>query len=247
MTRFDMSSAWNDAMQLLRGDIALTSAIVGALVLLPALAFALIGPEPTPAAPGADLAQLVAALRAELSRMAPVLLLLALLGTLAATSVLRLWLAPAGTSVGDALGFAVGLIPVILAVFVMQMFALGVAALAFLLPALYLSGRWAPTLAVLAAGDTRNPVEALKQSWAMTRGNGWRITAMLVLVQIVIAIISLLVDGVGGVFGARGSVGFAVASLLSALVAAGGALVGYALSAAIYRQLSQARVVRAFD
>lgn len=247
MTKFDLSGAWDDAVQLLRGDLSLTSALAGAFVLLPALAYALIGPVPFEPAPGADMARIADGLRAELPQLAPILVVFALLSSLTALAVSRLWLAPAGTSVGEALAFAVALLPTLLLLFAIQALATGLAAMAFLLPALYLAGRWAPTVAVLAAGETRSPVGALAAAWNMTRGNGWRIAIMLVLVQIIVVVTTVLIDGLGGLFGARGTIGYAFASLVSAAVAAAAALVGYALNTAIYRQLSQSRLARTFD
>lgn len=247
MTKFDMNAAWNDAMQLLRGDTALTSAIVGVLILLPTLAFALIGPVPVEPPPNADLAQMIAAMRGELTRLAPILVPLAFLSSVAAVAVMRLWLAPAGTSVSDALAYSAALIPPLLVVFLIQSLALSFALLAFVLPAIYLAGRWAPAFGLLASGDTRNPMAALSMSWAMTKGNGWRIALMLVLVQVVITILSLLIDGIGGIFGARPSAGYAVASLISAGFGAAAALVSFAVSAAIYRQLAQTNVARTFE
>lgn len=247
MTKFDMNSAWNDAMQLLRGDVTLTTAIVGALILLPTLAFALIGPVPVEPPAGADLGQSLEAMRGELEKLAPILIPLAFLSSIAAVAVMRLWLAPAGTSVGDALAFTAALFPVLVVIFAIQILTTAVAFLAFFLPALYLAGRWAPTLALLASGETRNPITALGAAWAMTKGNGWRIALMLILVQIVVAILSMLIDGIGGIFGARPSIGYAIASLASAAFGAGAALVSFAVSAAIYRQLSQATMARTFD
>ncbi|NJS13976.1 MAG: hypothetical protein HC788_04360 [Sphingopyxis sp.] len=174
-------------------------------------------------------------------------MLVALLSSFAAVTVMRLWLSPGGTSVGEALAFAASLIPVIVLLFIIQAISMGFAALLFILPALYLTGRWAPMLALLAAGETRGPIDALAKSWAMTRGNGWRIALMLFLVQLVVAIVTLILDSTGSLFGARGTIGHAVASVINAAMAALGALVAYALSAAVYRQLSSSNVARTFD
>lgn len=247
MTQFDMSSAWNDAVVLLRADAALTSALAGALVMLPALAFALIGPVPAEPPVGADWSQIMEITRAELSRMAPLILLMSLLGWIAGLAIMRLWLAPTGISVSEALTFALGLLPGLILLFIIQMAGLTLAAFAFIVPAFYLAGRWAAVLPTLAAGETRSPVQALMISWAITRGNGWRIALMLVLVQLVIFIVSLLVEGISGAFGARGSIGFALASVINSTVTAAAALVGFAVSAAVYRQLSQAGMARNFE
>lgn len=247
MKKFDMSSAWDDAVQLARSDLALTGPVIGMLVVLPMLAFAVVGPVPIEPPPDADLAALGAILRADLAQSAPMLVLISFLSVLASLVVMRLWLAPRGTSVGEALATGVGLVPAMLVMFVIQLLAMGLAALALLVPAFYLAGRLAPAFAVLAAGDTRSPLAALDQAWGMTRGNGWRIALMLFLIQLVIAIASMLVDGVGSMFGVRGTIGHAVASLASAALAGAVALVAYAVNAAIYRQLSPTVMARTFE
>jgi len=245
--QFDMSSAWDDVMQLLRWEPALTLPVVGILVVLPALVFAILGPVPIEPSAEANLAVVVDTLRADLARAAPYLLVMALSSSLAAVAVMRLWLAPGGTSVGEVLAFAVGLMPTLIVVFIIQAVALGLAFMVLVLPALYLGGRLAPVLAVLAAGETRSPIDALKLSWAMTRGNGWRIALMLILVQLVVAIITIMVDGAGTMFGARGTAGHAVASVISATTAGVAAIVAYALGTAVYRQLTTAGVAGTFD
>jgi hypothetical protein len=245
--KFDMSSAWDDVVQLLRWETGLTLPVVGILVLLPALAFAILGPAPTEPPPGADINVIAGLLRADIARLAPYLLVLAMLSSLGALAVSRLWLAPGGTSVAEALAFAAGLLPMLVILFMLQVVALGIAFLVFFVPALYLGGRLAPTIALIAAGDTRSPIDALKQSWAITRGNGWRIALMLILVQLVMAIVTMLIDGTGSLLGAHGTPGHAIASLISAAVAGVAALVSYALGAAVYRQLAPSGVVRTFD
>lgn len=247
MKKFDMSSAWDDAMQLARSDTALTAPVVGLLVVLPTLAYFTLGPVPIEPPADVDLETLGAIIRADFMQSAPMLLLVSFLSSLASLAVMRLWLAPRGTSVGEALAMALGLVPVVLAIFLLQLFAIGLAALALVVPALYVGGRLTPSFAVLAAGDTRNPLGALAQSWEMTRGNGWRIALMLLLIQIVFIIISMLVDGVGAAFGDRGTIGHAIASLMSATLGGMVALVGSAVNAAIYRQLSPSTMARTFD
>lgn len=247
MKKFDMSSAWDDAVQLARCDLTLTAPVVGMLVLLPTMAFAILGPLPIEPPAEATFADLGATIRAELAQSAPVLLFIGFLSTLASVIVMRLWLAPRGTSVGEAVGMAIGLVPTMIALFLIQMLALGLAALALLIPALYLGGRLAPSFALLAAGDTRSPLAALEQSWSMTRGNGWRIALMLFLIQLVFVIISMLVDSLGATFGARGTIGYAISSLFSSVLAAVVALIAYAVNSAIYRQLAPAVTARTFD
>jgi hypothetical protein len=236
--KFNMSRAWDDAVQMLRSTLSLTLPIVGIFVLLPMMAFLLVGPVLMDPPADADVAQLLENLSSNLRNIAPVLVMMSLLSSLAGVAVSRLWLAPGGASVGEAIGFAVAAAPTLIGLFVLQSIALGLAFALFILPALYLGGRLAPAFAVMATGVTRNPLTVLQESWDMTRGNGWRIAAMLILIQLVIQIAATLVEGVGGVLGPRGSLGHALASMMSGAVTALGALVMFSLGAAIYRQLT---------
>jgi hypothetical protein len=247
VTKFNMTSAWNDASALLQADRSLTLVIAGAFLFLPALAFNLIGPIPVEPPPNADLAMLAKVLSDDLSRMLPWLVIVSVVSSVGGVAILRLWLAEESISVGEALTFALSLVPVIIVVYVLQGVAVGLAAMALLIPAFYVSGRLAPVLPLLAAGETRGPLNVLERAWAITKGNGWRIAAMLILVQIVLVLVSMLVEGAGGLLGARGTLGGAIGAAANAVVAAAMALVTYAVSASVYRQLSYGSAVRTFE
>jgi membrane-anchored glycerophosphoryl diester phosphodiesterase (GDPDase) len=179
--------------------------------------------------------------------MLPWLVIVSVVSSVGGVAILRLWLAEESISVGEALTFALSLVPVIIVVYVLQGVAVGLAAMALLIPAFYVSGRLAPVLPLLAAGETRGPLNVLERAWAITKGNGWRIAAMLILVQIVLVLVSMLVEGAGGLLGARGTLGGAIGAAANAVVAAAMALVTYAVSASVYRQLSYGSAVRTFE
>lgn len=247
VTKFDMTLAWDDAMTLLRTERSLFLVIAGAFLFLPSLAFAVIGPVPTEPPPAADFMVQLQAMNKDFRNMLPWLVGVSIVASIGGVAILRLWLAETGISVAEAIGFAAALLPALIAVFVIQGLATGIAAFALILPAFYLTGRLAPVLPIFAAGEARGPIEALIKAWTLTQGNGWRIALMLILIQFVVILLSFLIEGFGGIMGERGSPGAIVAGAASALLSTGAALVGYAVCAAVFRQLSFRERIRPFE
>ena len=238
MVKFDMGAAWDDATTLVKAHLPLTSILAGIFLFLPGMAFALLGPVPlTPPANTAP-DQIFALALADMKAQLPWLLAVALASTLGSVAILRLWLARAGTSVGEALTFAFVMIPTLLAVFVIQSFIFGIASLLLIVPAIYMIGRFAAVYPLLADRNLKNPIEALQGSWQLTRGNGWRVALFVILFMIVLLVVSAIVGSVTGVFGARGSFGHLIGSAISSAVSAGFGLLNTAVIASIYRQLT---------
>jgi hypothetical protein len=97
--------------------------------------------------------------------------------------------------------------------------------LMLIIPALYAIGRTMLATSVVVAENMRNPVVAVTRSFALTNGNGWRITAMFFLIVIFGLILTAAVSSVLGVV-------FALV-LPSAVAAIGDALVESVLASGI--------------
>lgn len=238
MVKFDMGAAWDDATTLVRAHLPLTSILAGLFLFLPGMALALLGPAPL--APPADATpdQLSTMLLADLRQQLPWLLVIAVASTLGSVAILRLWLARSGTSVGEALTFALVMIPTLVAIFLIQSLLFGIAFLLLIVPAIYLIGRFAAVYPLLADRDLKNPVAALQGSWQLTQGNGWRIAFFVILFLVVLFIVSAIVGGVTSLFGAHGSFGHLIGSAINSAVSAGFGLLNTAVIASIYRQLA---------
>ena len=106
---------------------------------------------------------------------------------------------------------------------------------------LYLTIKFSLAIAVIVLGSQRNPIEALRRSWQLTKANSFRLFGfflMLTLLFMVIALILLLV--VGLVFAALGDrVALFGNAAFFALMLTVFYTISYALTVAIYRQLSQ--------
>lgn len=238
MVKFDMGAAWDDAMTLVRAHLPLTGVLAGLFFFLPGMAMALIGP--TPLAPPTNVTpeQLSSMMIADMKQQLPWLLVIMVASTLGSVAILRLWLARAGTSVGEALAFALVMIPTMVVLFLIQSVLFAIALILLIVPAIYLLGRFSTVYPLLADRNLKNPIEALAGSWKLTRGNGWRIAFFVILFLVVLIVVSLILSGITAIFGARGSFGYLIGSAINSAVSAGFGLLNTAVIASIYRQLT---------
>ncbi len=109
-------------------------------------------------------------------------------------------------------------------------------------PGIYLVGRLAVATAWQMAHRSMNPLTAIGQSFAMTRGNGWRSAGLIFLIGLVAAIASSAVTAVVGVvlkLAVSTAIGVQIEAFVSSIVAAITLFVGLMIAAAIYRQLAE--------
>lgn len=238
MTKFDMGAAWDDSVALLKSHGALTGTIAAVFLFLPALAVAWFGPAPIEPPAGADFPQIVAAMQANFRQLLPYQLLVGLASILGTVAILRLWLSRTGTSVAEALTFAAMLFPTMIVAQILSGIMLGIGIILLVVPGLYLVGRLALVAPVIADRGIYNPIEAIRTSWDLTRGNGWAVFFFLFLVTVVFLIIALILGGVVGVIGGGDGIGRMIGGLVEAGVSAVGSLVSIAIAAAAYRQLA---------
>lgn len=239
MPKFDMGAAWEDSMLLLRSHSALTWAIAAVFLFLPTLAVSWFGPAPIQPATGATFEQIIAAMRANMMQAIPYQLLVALISAIGGIGILRLWLSRSGISVGEALTFALTMVPTMIAIQLMMVLIFGIGFVLLIVPGLYLWGRLAIVAPVVADRAQRNPFTAIQEGWGLTKGNGWRIFLFLFLVTLVIMVIALILGGiVAAIFGSGEGVGHILTGLVAGGVAAVSGMVTLAISAATYRQLA---------
>ncbi|KQZ71620.1 hypothetical protein ASE06_19640 [Sphingopyxis sp. Root214] len=245
MVKFDMGAAWDDTLQLLKSHTALVGTIAGVFLFLPALAVAWFGPVPIEPAAGADFNQVMESFRESFRQMIPGQLAIALSALIGTAGILRLWLSRTGTSVGEALTFALMLFPTMLAIQILCGIAIGLGFILLLVPGLYLLGRLALVTPAVADRSLYNPFEAIRTSWELTRGNGWAIFFFLFLVALVIVIAALIIGGIVSVIAGSGpGLGRMLGGFIEAAFSAVGSLASIAVSAAAYRQLASSDVFK---
>jgi hypothetical protein len=178
--RFSYTGVWEDALGLVRAHGSLVLALAGVFLFLPALTIGHFLPRPAPT----EAAQLIPAM-VEYGRAnwhwVVLESLLNMAGTLA---ILFLVFGRTGISVGGAIAAAFALLPSYFVAAVIGNLAIGAGFALFILPGVYLMGRLAPLAAVVVAESVRNPLAALRRTFAVTRGHGWAIAGLIVLVAI---------------------------------------------------------------
>lgn len=270
MVKFDMGAAWDDSMVLLRSHLPLTATVAAVFFFLPNLALSWFGPVAIEPPAGASMDQVMAVFRQSMRDIMPYQLLIGVIGAIGGVGVLRLWLSRTGTSVGDALTFAVRMIPTMVAVQLILFALMAVAALLLLLPgiaiggsggialvivglllfvglAAYFWGRFSVISPIVADRTEFNPLTAVRDSLALTKENGWRIFLFMFLVILVFMIAALIIGGVVGIVAGSGEgAGRMLTGLVEAAVAGIGGLVSLAITAATYRQLAMTGAQDAF-
>ncbi len=260
MAKLDMGRAWVQATGMIGANRDLVGVLAGLFLFIPlfVVVYALFtsgidfgagGGEPNPEKVAAEINALLVANWWGL--------LLAAFGQLCASiTILALLADPDRPTVREVLGMVPRLIlPMIGAQLLITLLTQLPSLIAGLLPepvaaalsfvvlplTLYLTVKFCLTSAMIVLGRKRNPVEAMRGSWRLTKGNSFRLFgffAMLMLVAVVIGLIFVLVIGL--VLSAAGDraalIGNAVVFALFLTVFY---TMSFALTASIYRQLSQ--------
>ncbi|HEX8379570.1 MAG TPA: RHS repeat domain-containing protein, partial [Allosphingosinicella sp.] len=236
--KFSYSAVWNDTAALLRSHFSTALALAGAFIFLPAL---LVGHFLQQPLPGEDLNAYLAEFQEYLVSNAPWLLLQALVNALGTIAILMLVFAPRGTRVGAVLGAALALLPFYFVAGLIANLIVFAGVLLFIVPGLYLFGRLVPLGPAVAAENRRNPLKALGRAIELTRGHGWAVLGLVLLVGIPGLILMQVVNLLFGIL-FRILAGDEVATLLQLIVtsatAAALTIVLLLLYAGVYRALS---------
>lgn len=103
----------------------------------------------------------------------------------------------------------------------------------------YAMGRLSLVLPGIVLGGVRNPVTAFKNSWTLTRGNGWRLLGFYALLAIAYMVISMVILGIVMGFGTMatsGTTGGVIVGAVSALLGAAVSILLTAIIASVYHQ-----------
>lgn len=256
--KFDMSAAWTEAMAMFNANREVLLVVAGIFFFLPAVLQGFVMPpldnvfvSSGPEVMRQQMAQLVG------SYLWLIILvsLVQVAGTLALLVLLRDQRRP---TVGEAIrrGFA-GLLPLIGAyllvalalVFIVAMVTFAsvaapvigaVLSLICAVGIVYVMIRLSLLQPVIAIEQVRNPIVALRRSWAETSGNAGRLLLFFVLLMIAYIVLALVIGMVTGAFGmVLGEAGaLIVASVVAGLIAAVATTIFTAVQAAIHRQLA---------
>lgn len=236
--KFSYTAVWNDVVAMLRANGSLLLAIAGVFFLLPALLTGYLLPQPEQAASGeAQLARMMEYYTANIGW----LLLGNLVNMVGVIAIYLLLFDARGRTVGGAIAGALPILPFYLLMSILVGLAVGVGLVLLVLPGIYLMGRLVAAGPAMVAEGRHNPLDAIRGSWAKTRGKGWAVAGMVLIVAISGLLLSMVATVVlGSVFyliGGREGVGPLLVLILNSAVGALFSTVLYVLFAAIYRAL----------
>jgi hypothetical protein len=235
---FSYNAVWEDTVRLLRQNAPLLAAIAGVFLFLPNLLFAVFLPPPVPP-PGGDPQRTLQILLEYYQTALPWLLLISLFTMVGTLAMLRLVFA--GDTVGGALVHGLILTPFYLLLSLICGLMIGFGFLLIFVPGLYLFGRLAPFPAVLVAENRRNPFDAIGRTFALTKGHGWAILGIIIVIMIVAFIAMGVADTLFGlvfVLAAGQELGKTLTAVVSSALGAAFAVLLAMLYAAIFRALA---------
>jgi hypothetical protein len=233
------SAVWAETVALLRRHASLVATVAGVFLFLPGLLVAYFLPQPE----AATVERLIAAWSDYGSANWPWLLLNSLMVMVGSIAILLLLFAR-DISVGGAIAAAIVLLPSYFLASLLGNLAIGFGFLFLILPGIYLIGRLGPLNAVVVAETHRNPIAALRRCWALTRGHGWAIAGLILLVAIAAAIVvgaATTLLGILFVLVAGQDLGQLLVLIVRTAGNAAMVTLLLVLGAALYRQLAEGR------
>ncbi|HKX80551.1 MAG TPA: hypothetical protein VJM34_18735 [Novosphingobium sp.] len=255
--KFDSNLAWKQASAAVSLNREVALALAGVFFMLPTLALTLLFPQPEPTA-AMDQKAIVEMAGAYYLSILPFVIPMILFQAAGTLALIALLTDRGRPTVGQAIGLGVrGVLPYFLAQLLLGvagMFAggvlmglpaaIGAAAVgiaATLILFIYVMVRMSLVPPIIVVEGQRNPIEILRRSWDLTRGNAGRVFLFYLLVFIAFMVVVVIASALFGVVltllaGQEGStIGMAViSSLFSAVMA----LYFVAIVAAVHRQLA---------
>ncbi|MCB2080289.1 MAG: glycerophosphoryl diester phosphodiesterase membrane domain-containing protein [Novosphingobium sp.] len=258
--KFDSNLAWKEASASIAANRDVLLALAGVFFLLPSLALGLLFPQPEPTA-GMDQQAMMAQMSEYYLQIAPFAIPMTLIQAAGTLAMLTLFTDRRRPTVGEAIKAGIaGIVPYFLAQILLglgiglvggTLIAVGavtgspvvtglmIAIVGVL--AIYLFIKTSLSAPVIAVEGERNPVAALKRSFALTKGNSVRLGVFYLLVGIAFLIVMMLAMGLVGIVVAliAGAEGALIANtIVSAAIGAVMTLYFVGIIAAVHRQLA---------
>lgn len=234
--KFSYSAVWADASALLRSHAPLIATVAGVFLFLPALLVAYFLPQPEPV----SFDRICQMWGEYLNANWHWLLINSLIGMTGSIAILLL-IFSRGVTVGGAIASALTLLPAYFLASLLSSLAIGFGFALLIVPGLYLVGRLGPLNSVVVAEGHRNPVAAIGRCWALTRGNGWAVLGLILIVALAAAILVTVATtllGIVFVLVAGQDIGHLLILIVRAAGHAAMMTVLLVLGAAMYRALS---------
>jgi hypothetical protein len=239
--KLDYNAAWTETTMLLRGHGEAIVAITGFFIFLASWAFAFIAPQPNltgATTPAEIFAILSSYFQANWMYILPMMLVTTYGGLVIYVLLTRQNL----SKVGDALTHALVLFGPYFVASILIGWLTGLGFVAFLLPGLYLTGRFSVLPAVMAANPQLGIAGSIKDTWNLTANVGWAALFLLLVVGSITWLMSVVANLIVGLvclaLGGRAGLPL-VETGFSALFSTAQAVILIALTVAIFSQLRQ--------
>jgi len=248
VSKIDLNRVWDDARAMGAANKDLLAAIAGMFVLLPSVVASLLIKLPPEVRQQSAAAKDVPTGEAYRQLMSlytdnwPVILGLSIVLSFAMLAMLVLLLRHDRLTVGESLKAAVILLPGYVVANMVYGLAFGISFVLFIIPCVYVLGRFSVLAAVAAAEHQANPVEQLQRSWGLTSHNGWRIGFMFVILWLTVQVVNVVATTLVGLvceLVLSKDLADLVVSIVGGLVSAGFAAFVALLTAAIYRAATE--------
>lgn len=239
--KFDASAAWADAKRMLGGQREILLALTGFFIFLPNLMLATLRPFQ---ADGTTIAEFFASWQLWMDRNAIWVVLSLIMAAIGRMATLILLTADERPTVGQSLRLSAMIVPIDVAAQLLSLIPIALGGLLLVVPALYVAARLVLVDVAIVAMRLRNPVAPLVTSWQVTRGNGWRLALVLVVLFLGGNILQIAAGTIGRlIFTLLGgaATGEFAATLIGAAVSAGMSLLLLLMALSAWRQLAPSR------
>jgi hypothetical protein len=236
--KFSYSAIWADAVALLKAHASLIATVAGVFLFLPGLLAAYFLPLPV---------------TQDMSRIGEIwveyvgsnwhwMLLNSLVNMIGSIAILKM-IFERNISVGGAIAAALPILPFYFLTSVIGSILIGIGFVLLIVPGLYLLGRLGPLNAVVVAENRRNPIDAITRCLALTKGHGWAVLGLILIVAIaggIIVTVATSLLGIIFILVAGQDLGGTLVLIVKAAGNAALMTLLLVLGASIYRQLSRA-------
>lgn len=238
MNKIDFNIIWDDAKAMGLANRDLLTAIAGMFLLLPWIIARELLPDVKAVAPDTPMEIILQIQMQYYADNWHILLARELLMALGMLAMLALLLRDERPTVGESLKQAAIILPSYMLAQLLEGFALSLGFVALIVPFFYLLARFLLVAPAAAAEGLVNPLDMLRRSFALTKGNGWRIFGVLAIIfvtaQILVWVLTAVTGVIGGLFLPK-DLADLVENVATGIVAAMVGLFTLLVSAAIYR------------
>ena len=233
---FSYSGVWDETVRTLRAQSTLLLAIAGVFLFLPSLIAGYAAPAPQ--------AQSIESMVGHYRENFWILFVAQLVAFIGNLALLILVLDNRHPTVGASIQAALMMLPAYLLVSLLSGFMLLIGFFLLIVPFFYLIGRLSAVGPALVAEGRRNPFDIIKRSFEITKGNGWAIVGLILLVFVAFYILMLAVTLVFGSIlliidrSIGGGIGAFLLLILNSAIGAAFNTVLMVLVACVYRRLT---------